>query len=111
MIFVTIPGLLILKNLDEDDRGICRSFFPPMFGEEGTGCEGGSEADRVATHAKYSDLLYEYTKYQKNSANSFDYYNLIEKALLEVEGEQTDRINDQELKKNGITREDLKRIT
>lgn len=58
-----------------------------MFGEESTGCEGGSEADKAATHAKYSELLHEYQKYQKNCVNSFDYYNLIEKALLEVEGE------------------------
>lgn len=34
VIFVTIPALLILKNLDDDDKGICRAFFPPMFGEE-----------------------------------------------------------------------------
>ena len=34
VIFVTIPALLILKNLDEDDKGICKNFFPPMFGVE-----------------------------------------------------------------------------
>jgi hypothetical protein len=34
VIFVTIPALLILKNLDDDDKNICRMFFPPMFGEE-----------------------------------------------------------------------------
>lgn len=34
MIFVTIPALLILKNLDDgDDKGICKTFFPPMFGQ------------------------------------------------------------------------------
>jgi hypothetical protein len=31
---VTIPSLLILKHIDDDDKGICRSFFPPMFGEK-----------------------------------------------------------------------------
>ncbi len=37
MIFVTIPALLILKNLDDgDDKGICKTFFPPMFGTEDT---------------------------------------------------------------------------
>ena len=35
VIFVSIPALLILKCLDDDDKGICRSFFPPMFGEDG----------------------------------------------------------------------------
>jgi hypothetical protein len=35
VIFVTIPALLILKNLDDgDDKGICRTFFPPMFGPQ-----------------------------------------------------------------------------
>ncbi len=34
VIFVTIPALLILKNLDEDDKGICKAFFPPMFGTD-----------------------------------------------------------------------------
>jgi len=23
-----------LKNLDEDDKGICKMFFPPMFSDE-----------------------------------------------------------------------------
>jgi hypothetical protein len=33
---VTIPALVILKHLDEDDKGICKTFFPPMIGEEVT---------------------------------------------------------------------------
>ena len=48
MIFVTIPALLILKNLDEDDKGICKTFFPPMFGEELTLCDGFmSKEDKI----------------------------------------------------------------
>lgn len=31
---MTIPALVILKCLDEDDKGICRNFFPPMYGEK-----------------------------------------------------------------------------
>lgn len=52
MIFVTIPALLILKNLDEDDRGICQVFFPPMFGKSE---ESKSESDDQysETNAKY----------------------------------------------------------
>lgn len=34
---MTIPALLILKNLDEDDKGICKNFFPPMFEKEPVG--------------------------------------------------------------------------
>lgn len=30
-IFITIPCLLILKSLEDDDKGICKSFYPEMF--------------------------------------------------------------------------------
>lgn len=42
-IFVTIPALVILKCLDDDDKGICRAFFPPMFGEDGPDKEDADE--------------------------------------------------------------------
>ena len=32
-LFVTIPELLVLKCLENEDRGICKSFCPPMFDE------------------------------------------------------------------------------
>lgn len=32
-IFVSIPCLLILKCLDNDDRDLCKLFYPLMFGE------------------------------------------------------------------------------
>lgn len=32
-LFVSIPALLILKALEGEDRGICKSFFSPMFDE------------------------------------------------------------------------------
>ena len=32
-LFVSIPALLILKALEEEDRGICKSFCAPMFDE------------------------------------------------------------------------------
>jgi hypothetical protein len=43
VIFVTIPALLILKNLDEDDKGICKNFFPPMFGEDNPNKDSNEE--------------------------------------------------------------------
>lgn len=58
VIFVSIPALLILKCLDNDDKEMCRSFFPPMFGEDAVSM--GSEFDefnlnvnKVETHKKY----------------------------------------------------------
>ena len=32
-LFVTIPQLLVLKCLENEDRGICKGFCPPMFDE------------------------------------------------------------------------------
>jgi len=31
-IFVVIPALLLLKRLDDDDKNLCKTFFPPLFG-------------------------------------------------------------------------------
>ena len=58
VIFVTIPALLILKNLDEDDKGICKMFFPPMFGEDGTSgtTDNMSKEEKENTHKKYQEL-------------------------------------------------------
>ena len=59
VIFVSIPALLILKCLDDDDKGICRSFFPTMFGEDGANSGSGADeeacqyVDKVATHNKF----------------------------------------------------------
>lgn len=33
VIFVVIPALLLLKNMDTDDKDLCKTLFPPMFGE------------------------------------------------------------------------------
>ena len=32
--FVSIPCLLVLKSLEEDDKGICKKFMPDMYNEE-----------------------------------------------------------------------------
>jgi len=29
-IFISIPGLLVLRALEEDDHGLCKYFFAPM---------------------------------------------------------------------------------
>ena len=39
-IFITIPCLLILKSLDEDDKQITKSFYPNMYKE-------GEESSRL----------------------------------------------------------------
>ena len=74
VIFVSIPALLILKCLDDDDKGICRSFFPPMFGEESPKSASADDepdpyVDKVATHNKYLELKREYSSCKGKSKN------------------------------------------
>lgn len=64
VIFVTIPALLILKNLDEDDKGICKLFFPPMFGEETPGSENIAKDEKDQAHKKYLELKSDYINYR-----------------------------------------------
>ena len=91
MIFVTIPALLILKNLDDDDKGICRTFFPPMFGEDLANTEGTTmtKEDKKNVNNKYLELKRDYLTYRDKATNSYDYYNLIEKSVLEMEGDES----------------------
>lgn len=45
------------------------------------------------------------------SINSYDFYNMIEKSVLEMEGEESSRlINDAQLQKYGILKDDLSRL-
>lgn len=58
---MTIPALLILKNLDDDDKGICRTFFPPMFGEElATNDNHHTKAEKEQSYKKYLELKSDY---------------------------------------------------
>ena len=98
VIFVSIPALLILKCLDDDDKGICRSFFPPMFGEDGNTSSGSNSGeneeaspyvDKVATHNKYCELKDEYMRCRSKSKNEYDFFNLVERSILGMEEDET----------------------
>jgi hypothetical protein len=71
-IFMIIPSLLILKSLEGDDKDICSFFNPDMFDK--------------STHQgqQLVDLKKKYEQGRIKMGSSFDYYNLIEKCLLEV---------------------------
>lgn len=71
-IFVIIPSLLILKSLEGDDKDICLFFNPDMF-------------DKTTKQGKQlMELRKRYEQGRIKMGSSFDYYNLIEKCLLEV---------------------------
>ena len=99
---------MILKNLDDDDKGICRSFFPPMFGEEiNTNDNHHTKEEKEQAQKKYAELKTNYNSLRDKSANEFNFYNLVEKSVLEMEGEETNRVSDELLHENGMHREDL----
>lgn len=114
MIFVSIPALLILKCLDDDDKGICRSFFPPMFGEDGPKSTSDDEAepfvDKVATHNKFLDLKKEYQSCKGKSKNEYDFFNLVERSILGMEEDETlekKAVSDKEFEDNGLSRTEM----
>ena len=111
VIFVSIPALLILKCLDDDDKGICRSFFPPMFGEDGpkplTDEEPDPFVDKVITHKKFIELKKEYSGCRGKSINEYDFFNLVERSILGMEDDETVTVSDKEFKDNGLTRKEM----
>lgn len=71
-IFVIIPSLLILKSLEGDDKDICSFFNPDMF-------------DKTTKQGQqFQDLRKKYEQGRVRMGSSYDYYNLIEKCLLDV---------------------------
>lgn len=126
-IFVTIPALLILKCLDDDDKGICRSFFPPMFGEDGNTSGNSNDddeecayVDKVATHNKFLELKRDYLKFKNKSKNEYDFFNLVERSILGMENDETPdaqkdtqkegSITDKELAETGLERKEMHQI-
>lgn len=114
VIFVSIPALLILKCLDDDDKGICRSFFPPMFGEDGPKPTSEEEpapfVDKVVTHNKYLDLKREFLTCKSKSKNEYDFFNLVERSILGMEEDETlekKAVSDKEFEDNGLSRVEM----
>jgi len=124
VIFVSIPALLILKCLDDDDKGICRAFFPPMFGEDGVPLTNEAEeesnpyVDKIATHKKYLDLKKDYLRCRGKSKNEYDFFNMVERSILGMEEDEAPgpdqksarAVSDKEFEENGLTRAELHQI-
>jgi len=89
---VSIPALVILKCLDNDDKGICRHFFPPMFNEDDSSSKSDAEenpVDKEATHNKFLELVRDYNLCKSKSKNEYDFFNLIERCILGMENDET----------------------
>jgi len=63
---------LILKSLEGDDKDICTFFNPDMFDKN------------TMQGQQLNNLHKNYEQGRIKMGNSFNYYNLIEKCLLEV---------------------------
>ena len=66
-----IPQLLILKSLENDDKEICSFFYPDMYNPS-------TEKGRIVVALKKV-----YAEGQKK-LGSYEFYNLLEKCLIEV---------------------------
>jgi len=67
----------------------------------------------VATHNKFQELKKDYLKAKKKARNEYDFFNLIEKCILGMDEEDSDKktISDEEFTENGLEREDMQQIT
>ena len=78
-IFVAIPSLLILKSLEGDDKDICTFFNPDMFDK------------KTSQGQQLENLKKNYETGRIKMGSSFQYYNLIEKILLEADLSPTEK--------------------
>ena len=71
-----------------------------------------SKEDKISISRKYKELKSEFERYRSESRSEYDFYNLIEKSVLEMEGESTNRSsnNEEELKKYGMSKDDLNKL-
>lgn len=84
-IFFIIPSLLILKSLEGDDKDICSFFNPDMFDKNTT-----QGMQLVKLHQNYDEG-------RQKMGSFFDFYNLIEKCLLEVPLTEAEKAKEKEL--------------
>ena len=69
-IFIWLPSIILIKSLENDDKGICREFNPTMFIEE-------DESGKLYIYLKnFKENLYNIVK------DPYLAYNLLERAVL-----------------------------
>lgn len=83
-IFVIIPSLLILKSIENDDKEICSFFYPDMI-------DRNSEKGKIINQCK---SIYEAGR---KKLGGYEFYNLVERCLIEVELSEQDKQKMEEL--------------
>jgi hypothetical protein len=86
-------------------------FGPLIPGEEsdnGT-AQNLSKEEKDQASKKYQDLREHYTKIRSRTKNAYDFYNFIEKCVLEMENDDKNKINSEEvmMEQIGLGKEDL----
>ena len=86
-------------------------FGPLVSGEEsdnGT-AQNLSKEEKDQASKKYQDLRDHYTKIRSRTKNAYDFYNFIEKCVLEMENDDKNKINREEvmMEQIGLGKEDL----
>ena len=94
-IFFIIPQLLILKSLENDDKEICSFFYPDMY-------NASTEKGKVVVELK---KIYEKGQ-QKHG--SYEFYNLLEKCLIEVDLDAEDKARVQDLRLESTLLKEIK---
>lgn len=69
-IFVMLPCLVVLNSLDGDDKGICEHYYPNIQNP-------GPEQE------EFKLLKEKYQKLKKKSKDGYEFYNIVERAVLE----------------------------
>lgn len=69
-IFIWLPSIIIIKSLENDDKGICKEFIPNMFNDE-------DDTGKIYSYIKnFKENLYTVVK------DPYLAYNLLEKSVL-----------------------------
>jgi hypothetical protein len=71
-IFVIIPSLLILKSIENDDKEICSFFYPDII-------------DKNNEKGRIMDQLKKIYESGRKKLGGYEFYNLVEKCLIEVQ--------------------------
>jgi len=75
---LNIPALLILKSLENEDKDICRLFYPEMF-------EATSDKFKLV-----AELKKVYARLRRRQGR-YELYNLMEKCLIEAKLSATEQ--------------------